>query len=219
MRIHKEGINILVVSLAVTLGINLICYLYAPMVTLYIITPVSALLMLFLLRFFRVPSRPTSPDDKAIYSPADGKVVAIEKVYEDEALKTECLQISVFMSVWNIHINWFPTSGTIKYHQYHPGSYLVAWHPKSSTLNERTSIVIERPDGIKVLLRQIAGAVARRIVCYAKPEGKVEQFSELGFIKFGSRVDVFLPLNSEVKVKLGDKVKGNLSVLAKITES
>ncbi|HPD95774.1 MAG TPA: phosphatidylserine decarboxylase family protein [Tenuifilaceae bacterium] len=216
MRIHKEGVIILIVSFAVLVGLNFILHIFSPALSYYFLIPISVLLMFFMLRFFRVPRRNTKPDNNCIFSPADGTVVAIEEVDEHEALNTRCLQISVFMSIWNVHINWIPTNGTVRYFKYHPGDYLVAWHPKSSTHNERTTVVVEREDGVKVLLRQIAGAVARRIVCYAEPDKAVEQFSELGFIKFGSRVDVLLPINANVEVKIGDKVTGNISILAKV---
>ncbi|HPI45702.1 MAG TPA: phosphatidylserine decarboxylase, partial [Tenuifilaceae bacterium] len=135
-----------------------------------------------------------------------------------EFLKTKCIQVSVFMSVWNVHINWFPIKGIIKYYKYHPGEYLVAWHPKSSTHNERTTVVVERNDGVSILLRQIAGAVARRIICYAKEGNSVEQCSEMGFIRFGSRVDIFLPLDSKVEVKIGQKTTGNSTIIATIPQ-
>lgn len=216
MRIHKEGYTILAVTFFVLLGICLVTWLIFPIWITRLLLVGSILLMLFLLRFFRVPSRQATPSEQTVFSPADGKVVAIEEVDEKEILNTRCIQVSVFMSVWNVHINWFPVSGVVTYFKYHPGDYLVAWHPKSSSHNERTTVVVERPNGVKVMLRQIAGAVARRIVCYAEPGKEVKQFSELGFIKFGSRVDVFLPLNSEVLVSIGDKVTGNVTELAKL---
>jgi phosphatidylserine decarboxylase len=216
MRVHKEGYTILLVSFLVLLALNVLIFVLSHFVFYYFLLPASVLLMLFLLRFFRVPLRKTNLDSNVVYSPADGKVVAIEEVYEDEFLKTKCIQVSVFMSVWNVHINWFPIKGVVKYFKYHPGEYLVAWHPKSSTHNERTTVVVERNDGVAILLRQIAGAVARRIVCYAKEETSVEQCSQMGFIKFGSRVDLFLPLDSKIEVKIDQKVTGNSSLIATI---
>jgi len=216
MKIHKEGYTILLVSFFVLLALNFISYVFSHSACFFVILPVSFLLMLFLLRFFRVPTRVIPNEESTVFSPADGTVVAIEEVQEDEFLKTRCIQVSVFMSVWNVHINWFPIKGIVKYFKYHPGEYLVAWHPKSSTHNERTTVVIERNDGVAILLRQIAGAVARRIVCYAEEGKPVEQCSEMGFIKFGSRVDIFLTLDANVQVKLNEKVTGNKSIIATV---
>ena len=215
MRVHKEGYAILLVSFFALLALNVLTFLFSH-IAFYIVLSASVLLMIFLLRFFRVPNRTFCPDSNVVLAPADGKVVTIEEVYEDEYLKTKCIQVSVFMSVWNVHINWFPIKGLVKYYKYHPGEYLVAWHPKSSTHNERTTVVVERNDGVSILLRQIAGAVARRIICYAQEGVGVEQCSEMGFIRFGSRVDIFLPLNSKVEVKIGQKTTGNYTVIATI---
>ncbi len=216
MRIHKEGYTILLVSFCVLLALNFVSYILSPFVFYYFLLPATVLLMIFLLRFFRIPNRTASIDYELVLSPADGKIVAIEEVFEDEFLKTRCIQVSVFMSVWNVHINWFPIKGMVKYFKYHPGEYLVAWHPKSSTHNERTTVVVERNDGVLILLRQIAGAMARRIVCYAEEGKNIDQCSEMGFIKFGSRVDIFLPLGSEVQVKIDQKVTGTKTVIAKV---
>lgn len=216
MKVHKEGYSILFVTLAILAVLCAVAWLILPNVIAIVATAASVLLMAFLTRFFRVPSRQTETNQDAVYSPADGTVVAIEEVEENEYLKTRCIQVSIFMSVWNVHINWFPVSGVVRYFRYHPGDYLVAWHPKSSSHNERTTVVVERADGVKVLLRQIAGAVARRIVCYAEVGNTVNQCSELGFIKFGSRVDVFLPLNADIKVTIGQRVTGNVTVIAKV---
>jgi phosphatidylserine decarboxylase len=149
-----------------------------------------------------------------VLSPADGKIVAIEEVFEPEYFKEKRIQVSVFMSPNNVHVNWAPISGTVRFMKYHPGKYLVAWHPKSSTDNERTSIVIENHSGVEILLRQIAGALARRIVCYAREGNSIRQGDEFGFIKFGSRVDIFLPLNAEIEVSIGQKVSGKQTVIA-----
>lgn len=216
MKVHKEGYSILFVTLAVLVVLCAVSWLILPKAISIVATVASVLLMAFLTRFFRVPSRQIETRQNVVLSPADGTVVTIEEVEENEYLKTRCIQVSIFMSVWNVHINWFPVSGVIKYYKYHPGDYLVAWHPKSSSHNERTTVVVERPDGVKVLLRQIAGAVARRIVCYAEVGKPVNQCSELGFIKFGSRVDVFLPLNADINVAIGQKVTGNLTVIATV---
>ncbi len=171
---------------------------------------------IFILFFFRLPARNLEPDPELIYAPADGKVVVIEETVEKEYFKDTRLQISIFMSPFNMHSNRYPVSGHIKYVNYHSGNYMVAWHPKSSELNERSTIVIETEKGTEILVRQIAGAVARRIVTYAKEGQTVTQGDELGFIKFGSRVDIFLPLGTEVEVPILQQVKANKSIIAKI---
>jgi phosphatidylserine decarboxylase len=174
----------------------------------------SLILLFLVIRFFRVPSRNTPLDVLNILSPADGRVVAIEQTTEDEYFKDERLQISIFMSIWNVHVNWHPISGTVEYFKHHPGKYLIAKHPKSSLKNERTSIAIKQDDDKRIMVRQIAGAVARRIVSYIAPNESVDQASQLGIIKFGSRVDIFLPLNVQLNVKIKDKVKGKKTILA-----
>lgn len=214
--IHKEGYTILLVSFFVLLALNFVTFILSPTIEYFFLLPASILLFIFLLRFFRIPNRTPLTNENTVISPADGKIVAIEEVFEDEFLKTKCIQVSVFMSVWNVHINWFPINGLVKYFRYHPGDYLVAWHPKSSTHNERTTVVVQRNDGVQILLRQIAGAMARRIVCYAVEENSVKQNSEMGFIKFGSRVDIFLPLGSEVLVKIDQKVTGTQTEIARV---
>jgi phosphatidylserine decarboxylase len=176
------------------------------------------------LQFFRNPSRKIMRNDRHVLSPADGKVVVIEEVFENEYFHDKRLQVSIFMSPLNVHVNRYPVSGKISFYRYHPGKYLVAWHPKSSTENERTTVCLTpnsspTGDGNKrgeVMFRQIAGALARRIVFYGKEGETVEQGKQCGFIKFGSRVDVLLPLNAKIKVKLGDKVTGGVSILAEI---
>ncbi len=177
-----------------------------------ILLTIAVFLILFF-QFFRVPIRHQNLRDNSILSPCDGKVVVIEEVEETEFLKCRCRQISIFMSPLNVHINWNPIAGKVSYNKYHPGKFLVAWHPKSSTENERTTVVLEQVKG-QVLMRQIAGAVARRIRCYAQTGQLVEQGSEFGFIKFGSRVDVFIPLDAEVKVSIDQVVKGGVDELA-----
>ncbi len=214
MRIHKEGTIILITTFIILLALNAVVYYLLPPIALYVSIPVSLILFFLVLQFFRVPAREITSDNKVVVCPADGKVVVIEETNEDEFLKDRRIQVSIFMSPVNVHVNWFPVSGIVKYFKYHPGKYLVAWHPKSSTENERTTVVVESENGIQVLFRQIAGAVARRIVCYARPDDVAEQGSQFGFIKFGSRVDVFLPLGSEVKVNINDMVKGSQTVLA-----
>lgn len=215
-KIHKEGRFILLSSLIGFVLISLITWKLIGLNGLYISILVIIPIYIFLLRFFRVPARQPIINANAVISPCDGVVVAIEEVEEPENLKGKCIQVSIFMSVWNVHINWYPVMGKVAYYKYHPGKFLVAWHPKSSTENERTTVTIERPDGTKVLLRQIAGLLARRIICYSHEGEQAEQGKELGFIKFGSRVDLFLPLNSEIKVNLKQKVTGTQTVIAEI---
>jgi len=216
MTIHKEGRSIVAIAFFALLIINLAVYYFITSNTIvtWVLGVPSFLIFLFVVRFFRKPTRQILTDENTVYAPADGTVLVIEETDEPEYFKDKRIQVSVFMSVWNVHINWYPLKGIIKYFKYHPGQFLMARVPKSSTLNERTSVVIEDKKERKILVRQIAGIVARRIVCYAKEANEVEQNSEMGFIRFGSRVDVFLPLDAEIKVKLGDKTKGSQTVLA-----
>jgi phosphatidylserine decarboxylase len=218
MSIHKEGYKILIFGfitlLVVNVIVNIIWFDYDLVKWAFIFC--SLMLYLFLLFFFRWPSRQLEPDHGLVYAPADGKVVVIEDTFEKEYFKDTRLQLSIFMSPFNVHSNRYPVSGRIKYVRYHPGNYMVAWHPKSSELNERSTIVIETRDGKEILIRQIAGAVARRIVTYAKEDQEVLQGDELGFIKFGSRVDVFLPVGTEIEVPILQQVKANKSIIAKI---
>ncbi len=215
MRIHREGFWIILVSF-IALGILSPLTGLIPMPTYlhYIVWAVLVLIFLWIVKFFRNPKRIISPDETIVLCPADGKIVAIEEVNEPEYFKDQRIQVSVFMSPNNVHVNWAPISGSIKFMKYHPGKYLVAWHPKSSTDNERTSVVIENHAGTQILLRQIAGALARRIVCYAREGNNIRQGDEFGFIKFGSRVDIFLPKSAEVKVTIGQKVSGKQTVIA-----
>lgn len=217
MGIHKEGYKIILIAFIV-LGVlsPLSGLITMPLWLHYVVWILLAILFVWIVRFFRLPRRKLIPDENLIICPADGKIVAIEIVDEPEFFNEKRIQVSVFMSPNNIHVNWSPISGVIKYLKYHPGKYLVAWHPKSSTENERTTVVIENTRGTQVMVRQIAGAMARRIVCYAREGNVIRQGDEIGFIKFGSRVDLFLPLNAEVKVNLGELVLGKLSVIAKI---
>lgn len=216
MTIHKEGYTSIALCILFVFVTNAIVHYYIPDVTWFVWLwyAVSLFLFITILQFFRSPSRKLSFHDRQIICPADGKVVVIEETEEGEFLKDKRLQISVFMSPVNVHVNRNPISGLVKYFKYHPGKYLVAWDPKSSTENERTTTVVEHKSGMLVLYRQIAGALARRIVWYVKEGDQVEQSQEFGFIKFGSRVDVFLPVNSLVNVTLGDVVKGGVTVLA-----
>lgn len=174
----------------------------------------SLLILLFFTQFFRSPVRHIEIDSKVLYAPADGKLVVLEETFEDEYFKDKRLQLSIFMSPYNVHSNTSPVSGEVTYVKYHPGKFLVAWHPKSSQLNERSTIVIKRNKGEEILLRQIAGAVARRIVTYPKVGDSLVQGEELGFIKFGSRVDVFLPPDTKVNAELGDTIKAGITKLA-----
>ncbi|HOK97801.1 MAG TPA: phosphatidylserine decarboxylase family protein [Bacteroidales bacterium] len=167
------------------------------------------------LYFFRNPRREiVEPSENIVYAPADGKVVVVEEVIDTEYFNEPRIQVSIFMSPLNVHVNRVPISGEVKYFKYHDGQYLVAWHPKSSAHNERTTVVIKTLQGIEILIRQIAGAVARRVVCYAEVGKNMKQGEDLGFIKFGSRVDILLPLNAEIKVNIGDKALGNKSIIA-----
>jgi len=214
MKIHKEGNKVIRNFLLFLLGINLLVLLInTDKHVAWSVSTVSLLIMLLVIRFFRVPNRNLLMDENSILCPADGKIVAIEETSEDEYFKDKRIQISIFMSIWNVHVNWHPIGGNIKYFKYHPGKYLLAKHPKSSLENERTSIVIEKTKEQAIMVRQIAGAVARRIVTYANIDNTIKQAEQLGIIKFGSRVDVFLPLNTKLNIKLKDKVKAQESVL------
>ncbi|MCK4922970.1 MAG: phosphatidylserine decarboxylase family protein [Bacteroidales bacterium] len=213
--IHKEGWKIISIIAISLVALNILSLLFIN--TLFLqsaIFLISLLFILFVIRFFRIPNRVQVHEKDTVYSAADGKVVVIEEVFENEYFNSRCIQISVFMSVWNIHINWSPVKGLVKYYKYHPGKYLIATHPKSSDLNERNTIVIQTDNNIEILARQIAGFVARRIVSYVHPDKQLNQSTEIGFIKFGSRVDIFLPLNTEILVKVGDRVLGSNSKLA-----
>ena len=217
IRIHKEGSVILAVIFIILSAIDIAIILLimpseAVSKSLLIL---SFLLLIFFLRFFRVPKRQLNYNEKLLFSPADGKVVVIEETLEEEYFKDKRIQVSIFMSVWDVHINFFPISGKIKYYKYHPGDYLIARHPKSSTLNERNTIVIETAAGKEILVRQIAGFVARKISCYCKEGDSVKQLDQLGFIKFGSRVDIFLPIGTEVTAILGQHVSAQTDVIAK----
>ena len=215
MRISKEGIGTIVVALLVAVVAILLLWWLADLLSLLVGVAVLAVLLLLVVRFFRQPSRECAPRGEAVYAPCDGKVVQIQQVDEDEYFHRPRLQISVFMSVFNVHVNWYPVAGQVVYTKYHKGKYLVAWHPKSSTLNERSTVVVRRAGGSEeVLVRQIAGLVARRIVTYSKPGDVVPQGAQLGFIKFGSRVDIFLPITAKPTVAVGTSVKGCQSVLA-----
>lgn len=215
MKIHREGHSILL-SLALFLAlVNVVVRFTVPALMTPIMV-ISGLVVFGVLQFFRHPRRVIKvSDNRLVYAPADGKVVVIEETFEPEYFGDMRKQVSIFMSPTNVHVNRNPVSGTVNYFRYHPGKYLVAWHPKSSTENERTTVVIDNGED-EVMLRQIAGALAKRIVNYCKEGDQVEQGSELGFIKFGSRVDLFLPLDAQIEVKLGQKVKANETVIARL---
>ena len=212
---HKEGHTIISISLIIAIIINLISsYFLGDSIISKIVGVITLIVMFLILQFFRNPKRVTELNDSFIISPVDGKVVAIEKVFEKEYFKDERIQISIFMSPLNVHVTRYANSGVVKFSKYHPGKYLVAWHPKSSEKNERTTVVVDNKNFGEVLYRQIAGAVARRIVNYAKVGDKVLQGDDAGFIKFGSRVDLFLPLDSKIKVELNQIVKGGKDTIA-----
>lgn len=213
---HKEGHKIILISLILTV-ISFLLIDNFIMKSGWLRTVLMLLILFFLiliLQFFRNPKRQTIINDQYIISPVDGKVVVIEEVFEKEYLKQQCIQLSVFMSPINVHVTRYPISGDITFSKYHEGKYLVAWHPKASEENERTTVVVKSKIFGEVLFRQIAGALAKRIVNYAKEGGNAKQGEDSGFIKFGSRVDIYIPLDSRIKVKLNDKVRGGESVLA-----
>ncbi len=218
MKIHKEGRRILFFTLLALLAVNLLLFRYNADNGGFnkVFAGISVIMFLILLQFFRSPARRLFTHEDLIIAPADGKVVVIENVQEPEYFDDMRKQISIFMSPINVHITRNPISGIVRYFKYHPGNYLVAWHPKSSTKNERTTVVVESEAGPFVLFRQIAGAMARRIVWYVNEGDEVNQGEEFGFIKFGSRVDIFVPLDTEVKVQIGEKVKGGQTVIAQL---
>lgn len=218
MTIHKEGRTLLFILLLVLFGVNWAVGYFFPEARLAqnLLIGVSIAFYLLILQFFRIPVFQINKNEKHVLAPADGKVVVIEETEEPEYLKSKRKQISIFMSPINVHVNRMPVSGTISYSQYHPGKYLVAWHPKSSTENERTSIAVKMNTGTEILFRQIAGALARRIKWYVKAGQALQQGDEFGFIKFGSRVDIFLPLTATVRVKVGDVTKGGKTVIAEL---
>tara|TARA_B100000900_G_scaffold188490_1_gene159686 strand:+ start:388 stop:1038 length:651 start_codon:yes stop_codon:yes gene_type:complete len=213
---HKEGHTIILIFLfAVIADILLLEYILDDGLIKLIIQSVSILILLLILQFFRNPVRNTIINEKHIISPVDGKVVNIEKVYEKEYFKDERLQVSIFMSPFNVHVTRYPISGKVNFSKYHPGEYLVAWHPKSSEKNERTTIVLENEVVGEILYRQIAGALARRIVNYAKVGENVTQGKDAGFIKFGSRVDLFLPVDSILNIEINQHVRGGEDIISK----
>lgn len=216
---HREGQSIITVTLIGVIAVIVFAKFQIDLFWLRVgVQFLAAVVLLAVLQFFRNPSREVTPRFHEILSPVDGKVVTVEEVEETEYFKEKRLQVSIFMSPLNVHVTRYPASGVIKYSKYHPGKYLVAWHPKSSTDNERTTIVVNTPRFGEILYRQIAGAVARRIINYAVKGQQVDQGEDAGFIKFGSRVDLFLPLDCKIAVKIGQKVVGGRSVIAEMGE-
>lgn len=218
MRIHREGYKTLTLATVLLLGSTLLLqYLFPNTEWVYkSFAAVGLVIFIIILQFFRNPERKTQAQNNEVIAPADGKVVVIEEVEEKEYFKDKRIQVSIFMSPFNVHVNRNPISGEVSFAKYHKGKYLVAWHPKSSEENERTTVVIKNNSGTEVLFRQIAGALARRICYYIKPGDQVKQGDEMGFIKFGSRVDLFFPLGTEITVKLNEVTRGGESVIAKL---
>lgn len=215
IRIHREGYSIIFYTMVALVLINApLNYWFEGTWYTQVVFGLSILFFIAIVQFFRHPNRYTPQDDDLVIAPADGKVVVIEEVDEPEFIKGKCKQVSIFMSPINVHVNRYPVSGNVVYEKYHPGKYLVAWHPKSSTENERTTVAVKNEHGI-ILFRQIAGALAKRIVCYAKEGHKAKAGKEFGFIKFGSRIDIYLPLTAEITVKLDQKTTGGETVIAK----
>ena len=219
MRIHREGTSILVVSLIVFLLLNTLCWYFVPCdIFNIILSGFSLFIYLMMVNFFRSPKRVFPLDDveKLVVAPADGKVVVIEEVFEPDHFKDKRIQLSIFMSPLNVHANWYPVDGVVKRVEHQDGKHMKAWLPKASTENERSLVVIETPEGTEILVRQIAGAMARRIVTYAEAGEECFIDQHMGFIKFGSRVDVYLPLDTEICVDLKQKTVGNETIIAKL---
>lgn len=215
LHFHKEGAKTILVSCIVTVAVVLIADNYIDVFWIKkLVQIVGLIFLIIILQFFRNPSRNLAINESTAVAPVDGKVVVIEEVVETEYFKDKRIQVSIFMSPINVHVTRYAVSGKINFSKYHPGKFLVAWHPKASEENERTTIVIENPTFGEILYRQIAGALAKRIVNYAKPGMQVIQGQDAGFIKFGSRVDLFFPLGTEIKVALNDKVRGNKTIIA-----
>ncbi len=218
MKVHKEGTGLLLILFTILFIVNVsLYYAIGTGVAFYITSAVSSILFLLVLNFFRSPARHFPYDSEGlVIAPADGTIVAIEEVMEREILNRKCLQISIFMSVFNVHANWFPVNGTVKHVSHNNGRFMAAYLPKSSTENERSAVVITTRTGVDVLARQIAGAMARRIVTYAQVGEKCTVNEQMGFIKFGSRVDIYLPVDTEVLVEMDQKVTGNQTPIARL---
>lgn len=216
MKFHREGRASLLIAVAFSIIIIFIAHYFFPASKLahWMSYIMAGSLVLIVLQFFRHPARAFTEGHNLVISPADGKVVVVEETTENEYFKDRRLQVSIFMSPVNVHVNRFPITGIVSFFRYHPGKFLAAWEPKSSTDNERTTIVLKHATGTEILFRQIAGALARRIVWYCREGQEARQCDEMGFIKFGSRVDLFLPLGTKIKVKIGEKVRGSQSVIA-----
>ena len=219
MKIHKAGHILLFKAFVLFAFINVLVYAFIPNIIVFrAVLIVSGILYLLMVNFFRFPNRHIVVQDNTILAPADGKIVVVEETFEPEYLKKQCIQVSIFMNIFNVHINWFPINGIIKFFKYHQGRYMAAYLPKSSTENERTTIAIEATNGQEIVMRQIAGAMAKRIVSYAPVGGKARQNEHAGFIKFGSRVDLYLPLGTKIDVKLGQKVTGSQTLIGTFQE-
>ena len=217
MNIHKEGYKIIPVAALILALLYAGLYWLIPIQVIQIVLAVAAIIFFILIvRFFRDPEFPVEKNDKYIIAPADGKVVVIEETEETEYLKEKRIQVSIFMSPLNVHVNRSPIAGEVSYFKYHPGKFLVAWHPKSSTDNERTSIGLKLKSGVEIMMRQVAGAVARRICFYSETGNPVEQGEKFGFIRFGSRIDLYLPLDAQIKVNIDDISYGGKTVIAEL---
>ncbi len=215
MRINKEGFVIIAVAFCTALLVSALSILFLPLVVAIVLSVAALFVFIFITAFFREPRREAPRDPSLVYAPADGTVVVAEEVEETEFLNERRIQVSVFMSLTNVHVNWYPIGGKVVYFKYHPGTFLVAWHPKSSEENERTTTVVDTGK-YRILFRQIAGFIARRIVSYAEVGRTCVQNEKCGFIKFGSRVDVMLPLDSEILVEIGQKVVGSQTPIARL---
>lgn len=221
VKIHHEGTNILIISALIVLAINVPLWLWVrPLTWAIVSTVIWGTLYLSLVNFFRSPRRLFKGDEtNVVVASADGKVVALEETFEDEYLHGPALQLSIFMSVFDVHANWFPVNGEVIYTAHHPGRFMAAYLPKSSTENERSTVVIRTPEGQLILVRQIAGAMARRIVTYARPGDEASIQDHMGFIKFGSRVDIYMPVGTETFVNIGDRTTGGITKVARLNPS
>ena len=217
MKVHKEGYKTIFITLALAIMFSIVALdIFEYTMWAWVAVALFIGFTIFILSFFRVPKRVANGSGTLVSAPADGKIVIVGEVEEPEYFKGKRIQVSVFMSFFNVHVNWFPISGEVVHYKYHPGKYVAAFYPKSSEKNERTSIVIRNENGTEILTRQIAGLVARRVVCYAQKGKMVEAGGPEGFIKFGSRADIFLPLDAKINVKVGDKVVGSETIIAEI---
>lgn len=219
MRIHKEGYGIIAKAFGIIAVVVFCVFLLLGWCAVTKVSIIAGVLIFcFIVRFFRSPKRISVIDEDSVIAAADGKIIIIDEVEENEFLKCKCIKVSIFMSIFNVHVNYYPVGGKVIYSKHHHGDYLVAYYPKASEKNERTSIAVETTTGKKILFRQIAGYIARRIVCYAKEGELANQCNQVGFIKFGSRVDIFLPTDSQIQVKVGDKVTACQTIIAKLSK-